>query len=149
MAAERAAVIDLFSTTLRWAILGVGLVFVMLAARRSEHDESSEFMGSLLVILAGLMLVALAGDLVTFFVGLELISIPTYVILYLGRGPNLLESGTKYFFLSVLSSALLLYGFSFLYGAAGSTSLREIHDAGRRRPPSPAARPPLLRWPWC
>ena len=38
----------------------------------------------------------------------------------------MLESGTKYFFLSILSSALLLYGFSFLYGAAGSTSLGDI-----------------------
>jgi NADH-quinone oxidoreductase subunit N len=118
--------VDLFSTTLRWAILGVGLVFVMLAARWSEHAEASEFMGSLLMIVAGLMLVALANDLVLFFAALELVSIPTYVLLFLGRGSKLFESGTKYFFLSVLSSALLLYGFSFLYGAAGSTSLREI-----------------------
>ena len=63
------------------------------------------------------------------FVGLELISIPTYVILFLGRGRGVLESGTKYFFLSVLSSAVLLYGFSFLYGAAGSTDLVEIRQA--------------------
>ncbi|MBI3838299.1 MAG: NADH-quinone oxidoreductase subunit N, partial [Planctomycetia bacterium] len=121
--------IDLFSTTLRWAMLGVGLVFVMLAARSSEYGESTEFIGSLLLIVAGLMLISLANDLVLFFVSLELISIPTYVILYLGRGNNLLEAGTKYFFLSILSSALLLYGFSFLYGAAGSTSLGDIKHA--------------------
>jgi NADH-quinone oxidoreductase subunit N len=120
--------IDAFSTTLRFAILGVGLVFVMIASRFSSDVEESEFTGSLLLILAGLMFVALAGDLVLLFVGLELVSIPTYVILYLGRGSNLLESGTKYFFLSVLSSALMLYGFSFLYGAAGSTSLAEIRQ---------------------
>lgn len=118
--------VDLFSTTLRWAILGVGLVFVVLAARRSEDDESSEFMGSLLMIIVGTMLVALANDLVLFFVGLELISIPTYLLLFLGRSEGRLESGTKYFFLSILSSALLLYGFSFLYGAGGSTSLGAI-----------------------
>jgi NADH-quinone oxidoreductase subunit N len=121
--------IDLFSTTLRWAVLGVGLVFVMLAARSSEYGESSEFMGALLLIVGGLMLVSLANDLVLFFVSLELVSIPTYVILFLGSGKNRLESGTKYFFLSILSSALLLYGFSFLYGAAGSTSLRDIQRA--------------------
>lgn len=119
-------VIDLFSTTLRWAILGVAAVFIMLAARTSEFGESSEFMGSLLLVIAGLMLVSLANDLVLFFVSLELVSIPTYVLLFLGRGTKLLESGTKYFFLSVLSSALLLYGFSFLYGSAGSTSLSDI-----------------------
>jgi NADH-quinone oxidoreductase subunit N len=120
--------IDLFSSTLRWAILSVGLLFVMLASRTSEDGESSEFMGSLLLIVAGLMLVVLANDLVTIFVGLELVSIPTYTILFLGPGSRQAESGAKYFFLSVLASAVLLYGFSFLYGAAGSTSLRVIHD---------------------
>jgi NADH-quinone oxidoreductase subunit N len=122
--------IDWFSTAFRYGVLAIGLVFVLTGARWSPtgQGDASEFQGSLLMILAGLMLVALANDLVLVFVGLELISIPTYVMLYLGRGSNLLESGTKYFFLSVLSSALMLYGFSFLYGAAGSTSLIEIRE---------------------
>jgi NADH-quinone oxidoreductase subunit N len=120
---------DAFSTSLRWGVLGVGLIFIMLGARTSERAESTEFMGSLLLLVAGLMFLSIARDLVLFFVGLELVSIPTYVLLYLGRGKQILESGTKYFFLSVLSSALLLYGFSFLYGAAGSTNLGEIRQA--------------------
>jgi NADH-quinone oxidoreductase subunit N len=131
--------IDRFSTTLRWAILGVAIVFTMLAARTSEFGESSEFMGSLLLVIAGLMLVSLANDLVLFFVSLELVSIPTYVILFIGRGTKLLESGTKYFFLSMLSSALLLYGFSFLYGAAGSTSLSDIRGTLNEPGPSTVA----------
>lgn len=118
--------IDAFSTAVRWGALGVALIFIMLGARTSERAESSEFMGSLLLLVSGLMFISLARDLVLFFVGLELISIPTYVLLYLGRGNQMLESGTKYFFLSILSSALMLYGFSFLYGAAGSTNLVEI-----------------------
>ncbi len=118
--------VDWFAALLRYFILAAGLVFVLIASRWSELGEASEFMGSLLMILAGLMLASAANDLVLIFVGLELISIPTYVILYIGRGTNLLESGTKYFFLSVLSSALMLYGFSFLYGVGGSTSLGEI-----------------------
>ena len=98
----------------------------------------TEYLGSLLLIIAGLMLVAVAKDLVLVFVGLELVSIPTYVILYLGRGGNSAqEATTKYFFLSILSSALLLYGFSFLYGVAGSTELtaaaRHADGSGRRR----------------
>jgi NADH-quinone oxidoreductase subunit N len=128
-AASGPITIDQFSALVRYVALAVALVFVMVAFRWSEADEASEFMGSLLMITAGLMLVALANDLVLVFVGLELVSIPTYLILYLGRGGNLLESGTKYFFLSILSSALLLYGFSFLYGAAGSTSLVKIAAA--------------------
>jgi NADH-quinone oxidoreductase subunit N len=120
-------VVDQFAVTLRWAALAAGVVFIMLSAHTSEQGESSEFMGSLLLIVAGIMLLALADDLITFFVALELISIPTYVILFLGKGVGGLESGTKYFFLSVLSSAVLLYGFSFLYGAAGSARLSTIH----------------------
>jgi NADH-quinone oxidoreductase subunit N len=73
------------------------------------------------------MLVAAARDLITLFLGLELISIPTYVLLILGRRDAASEEATvKYFFLSILSSALLLYGFSFLYGLAGSTRLDAI-----------------------
>ena len=71
------------------------------------------------------------------FVALELISIPTYVLLYLGRrDAQGQESAAKYFFLSVLSSAILLYGFSFLYGVGGSTQLTAVRAAlaepGRR-----------------
>ncbi len=76
------------------------------------------------------MLAVTANDLVLLFVGLELVSIPTYVVLYLGRhGPSAQEATVKYFFLSILSSALLLYGFSFLYGMAGSTQLDRIAAA--------------------
>src|SRR5579863_8469200 len=52
--------IDHFSLSLRWGVLAVALVFVILAARWSEQGESSEFMGSLLLIVAGLMLLSMA-----------------------------------------------------------------------------------------
>ncbi len=95
------------------------------------------------------MLVFDAGDLVLLFVGLELISIPTYVLLYLGRrDAQGQESAAKYFFLSVLSSAILLYGFSFLYGVGGSTQLAAVRatlaDAGR----CPRGFGPFRRWRW-
>ena len=122
--------IDGFSHALRWAVLAVGLLLVMLSARSARPNLTPEYLGSLLLIVAGLMLVSVAGDLVLVFVGLELVSIPTYVMLYLGRGgPATQEAATKYFFLSLLSSGLLLYGFSFLYGVGGSTRLDAIHAA--------------------
>ena len=97
------------------------------------------------------MLVAAAGDLVLLFVGLELISIPTYVLLYLGRRDAAAEeSAAKYFFLSILASAMLLYGFSFLYGAAGSTDLAAI--AARLAEPAALAGRLRRAWPswrWC
>jgi NADH-quinone oxidoreductase subunit N len=125
-------VIDLFGHTARWGILIAGAILALLADPPAEERQAAEYTGSLLLIVAGLMLAASANDLVLLFLGLELVSIPTYIVLYLGkRGPDAQEATTKYFFLSVLSSAILLYGFSFLYGLGGSTRLDEIASAVR------------------
>jgi NADH-quinone oxidoreductase subunit N len=116
--------IDEFSSVIRWSVLALGLAVVAIASRTVTGSLVTEFLGSFLLMIAGLMLVAVAKDLVLVFVGLELVSIPTYVILYLGRGgTSAQEATTKYFFLSILSSGLVLYGFSFLYGVAGSVDL--------------------------
>lgn len=130
----------------RWAALAVGVVFTLATMRPTAAGQSSEIAGSVLMIVAGIMLVAGASELVMLFLGLELISIPTYVLLYLGRrggrdggrndgGRGGDEAVTKYFFLSILSSAVMLYGFSFLYGLSGgakspaSTTLADIRTA--------------------
>jgi len=117
-------IVDLFTQAIRWGVLGTGLIMVLLSAKYASDHLAPEFMGSLLLVLSGLMLAAASADLVLIFAGLELVSIPTYVILYVGRSDaGSQEAATKYFFLSVLSSALMLYGFSFLYGVSGSTHL--------------------------
>lgn len=114
---------------IRAMALVMGLLLVLLSARSADVRLAAECVGSLLLTVAGTMLVAAAGDLVLLFVGLELISIPTYVLLYLGRGSTAArESAAKYFFLSILSSALLLYGFSFVYGVGGSTELIAVRE---------------------
>ena len=108
----------------RWLALGLGALLLLMNWRPLGSGGTTEYIGSLLLTIAGLMVVSGASDLVLLFVGLELISIPTYVLLYLGRRDAACqESAAKYFFLSVLSSAILLYGFSFLYGITGSTAL--------------------------
>ena len=133
----RSRVFDLFGYALRCLAVGLGLLLVALA-RAEEARPSAEVLGSLILVVAGLMLVAAARDLIILFLGLELISIPTYVLLIHGRHADEAseEATVKYFMLSVLSSALLLYGFSFLYGLAGSTRLDVITfgcgTAGRR-----------------
>jgi NADH-quinone oxidoreductase subunit N len=120
-------VADSLGIYVRWLSLGLGLLFLMLLARGAAEGQAPEIVGSLLLIVTGMMLVSVSADLALMFLGLELISIPTYVLLYLGRRDvGSQESTTKYFFLSILSSALLLYGFSFIYGLAGSTFLEQI-----------------------
>src|SRR6202000_3275912 len=90
-------------------------------------DRAPEFFGALLMIQAGAMLIAAANELVFLFVGLELVSITTYLLLYLPkRETQTQEAATKYFFLSIFSSGLLLYGLAFLYGLTGVSNLKAL-----------------------
>jgi len=115
---------DSLSAFGRWFALAIGVVMVLMAWRPLDAGGTPEYLGSLLLSIAGLMLVASAANLVLLFVGLELISIPTYILLSLGRrDPAGQEAAAKYFYLSVLASAILLYGLSFFYGTTGSMQL--------------------------
>jgi NADH-quinone oxidoreductase subunit N len=113
-----------------WSCLVVGALFVLMSIEpQAQSRTAAEFYGLLLLLLSGMMLVWVADDLVLLFLALELISVPTYVILYLGRHDNASqEAAVKYFLLSILSAALLLYGFAFLYGLTGTTHLAGIRQ---------------------
>jgi len=113
----------------RWLALGAGFLLTCTAWRPLGGSGTPEYLGSLVLAVAGTMLVAGARDLIVLFVALELVSIPTYLLLSLARRDAASQESTaKYFYLSVLSSAVLLYGFSFLYGAAGSMDLGVIRQ---------------------
>lgn len=118
---------DSLSVGLRGSILLLGALFVIFATHSDQPRLYPEMLGLLLLLLVGLMLVCSAGDLTLLFIGLELISVPTYALLFIGRNDRGSDEATaKYFFLSILSSAMLLYGFASLYGLAGSTNLSII-----------------------
>ncbi|MDA7978451.1 MAG: NADH-quinone oxidoreductase subunit N, partial [Pirellulales bacterium] len=121
---------DGMTSQFRWLTLVLGFLFLLLTSRRTASELASEFVGSLLLLLSGMMVVVGAGDLLLMFLGLELVSIPTYILLYIGhRKRESQEATVKYFYLSIVSSAILLYGFSFVFGISGSTSLHSIHAA--------------------
>ncbi|MGC1276396.1 MAG: NADH-quinone oxidoreductase subunit N [Planctomycetaceae bacterium] len=116
---------------LTWFVRGLslaaGTLLLLTSWNRVEPARSAEHHACLLLIVAGVSLVAAANDLVTLFLALELVSIPTYVLLYLGRSDAVGQEATlKYFLLSVFSSAFTLFGLSYLYGAAGTTNLTAI-----------------------
>jgi NADH-quinone oxidoreductase subunit N len=111
----------------RVVLLCTGLVLLALAHREPDDVRAGEFFGALLMVNAGAMLVAAANELVFLFVGLELVSIPTYLLLYLSRRSLATqEAATKYFFLSIFSSGLLLYGLTYLYGTIGISNLKAM-----------------------
>ena len=120
-------VIDYFGHAMRWLVWLCGLLLILLSGRSADDDLRTEYLGALLLVIAGMMLTCVAGEMVLLFLALEMISIPTYILLFLGRrGPAPHEAAVKYFFLSIISSALFLYGLSFLYGIAGSTQLAQL-----------------------
>lgn len=115
----------------------VGMLLIGAMSRLLSKDLGSEQLGCALLAVAGVMLACSAQELVLAFLSLELVSIPTYVLLFLGRKDReSAEATAKYFFLSIFSSALLLYGFSFLYGISGGTSFGDIRNAFNFEKPS-------------
>lgn len=124
---------DMLSHFGRVLSLGLGLLFVLSCGRTADGGQAPEFYGTLVLLVLGMMLTAAARDMILLFIGIELITIPTYVLLYLARPTRSTdklteESAAKYFFLSVFATALMLYGMSFLYGATGETNLVFVYN---------------------
>lgn len=86
-----------------------------------------EFYGLVLFAALGMMVMSGAGDLITLYIGLETMTISFYVLVaYLTEDGKSGEAGLKYLILGAVSSAVLLYGVSFLYGLTGSTTIADI-----------------------
>jgi NADH-quinone oxidoreductase subunit N len=104
-----------------------GIMFVLLSWNEPPQRQTADHHACLLIIIAGVSLVGAANDLVALFLALELVSIPTYVLLYLPKHDDAAqEASMKYFFLSIFSSGLTLFGFSYLFGLAGTTNIAGI-----------------------
>jgi NADH-quinone oxidoreductase subunit N len=112
---------------IRWLAIVFAAVFLFVSFAETDHTNAAEYFGCSLVAAAGVSLAGRANDLITLFLALELLSIPTYILLYLpAKSKANQEAAAKYFYLSILSSAVLLFGFSYLYGLAGSTNLTAV-----------------------
>ncbi|HEX6586446.1 MAG TPA: NADH-quinone oxidoreductase subunit N [Solirubrobacterales bacterium] len=107
-------------------------VAVVLSIREpaAEEAEHGAFYALLLGSVLGMVLIAQAQNLIAFFVALELLSIPLYVLCASARRTEpSLESGLKYLIIGSIGSATLLYGFALLYGASGSMDFSGIAQA--------------------
>jgi NADH-quinone oxidoreductase subunit N len=116
--------------------ISISLIAILTAAfcvlfsireRATEEAGSGEYHALLLGSVLGMVLLAQATNLVTFFVGLETLSIPLYILCATNlRREGSLESGLKYLIVGSIGSATLLYGMAFLYGGTGSTDFTGI-----------------------
>ncbi len=90
-------------------------------------DYRGEFFAFTLVSMAGAMLCAGAGDLIWLLLALELVSLPSYVMIACSRDDaRAPEAAIKYFFLGAMAAAVFLFGFALMYGATGHTGIAEI-----------------------
>jgi NADH-quinone oxidoreductase subunit N len=122
--------LDSLALFVRGLSLAAAAILVLIGWNQIDDAHAAEFHACLLLISAGVTLTAAANDIIALFLALELVSIPTYVLIYLPRRDAAAQEATlKYFLLSVFSSAILLYGMSFLFGVTGTTNLTAIQAA--------------------
>ncbi|HEY6260143.1 MAG TPA: proton-conducting transporter membrane subunit, partial [Nitrospiraceae bacterium] len=118
-----------FWKILLYSVTGVTIV-LSLPYLKAEHIHLGEYYGFLLLALSGMMVMVSGVDLLTIYLGTELMSISLYILTGFNRSkPRSLEASAKYFVLGAFSSGILLYGISLLYGLAGSTKLVSIAGA--------------------
>ena len=87
--------------------------------------RATEYYLAILASLLGMLVLSSARDLVLLFVAFELMSIPLYYLAgFLKREPEAVEAALKFFLVGTVSSAVLAYGLSFMYGMAGTTDVR-------------------------
>ena len=132
-----------------------GALFLSFDYMRETRSHKFEYPVLVLLATAGMGMMISANDLIALYLGLELQSLALYVVAAIRRDDvRSSEAGLKYFVLGALSSGMLLYGASLIYGFTGSTSFTAIAAAakasGRRpghrpdhRPRVPAGRPRL------
>jgi len=123
--------LDEFSSFMKILIL-VSSFFVLIMSKKYIQDINNnkfEYPVIMLIAILGMFFMVSSNDLILFYLGLELQSLSLYILASIDRD-NLRssEAGIKYFVLSALSSGLLLYGCSLLYGFTGSTNFQVISN---------------------
>lgn len=121
--------LDNFAIAFSLIVVGSAIAAIFLSVGEPAADEGGrgEYHVLLLGSVLGMIMLAQAQNLVTFFIGFELLSIPLYVLCASSvREARSLESGLKYLIIGSIGSATLLYGLALIYGASGAMGFSEI-----------------------
>jgi NADH-quinone oxidoreductase subunit N len=120
---------DWLGFTFRMAFLFGAAITCLFAMDAEQLGKKGEFYVLLLVSTLGMNLMASAGDLVMLYLAIETTSIPLYVLAgFVVNDDKSTEAGFKYMLFGALTSTVMLYGFSLLYGFSGTTSLYELAE---------------------
>ena len=121
---------DPLSQIFKVMLLLAGAVTCLMAAGDKGVGDKGEFYLIVIVATLGGLMMTSASDLILVFVALETLSIPLYMLASFRRGDQRsAEGGMKYFLYGSFASAIMLFGFSLLYGFTGTTNLAGIADA--------------------
>ena len=135
---QGALTIDRFALFFNWVFELATLIVAIVSYNylEIEGEHHGEYYALMLFAQCGMFFLATGTDLVTLFIGLELMAICFYVMVGFLRGDKRSnEAAMKYLLLGAFSSGFLVYGFSILYGLAGSTQLTKIAAAVSARDP--------------
>ena len=119
-----------FSVVFQEIILMCALGSVVLYGAMGTTERVPGALALMLWSTSGAMLMAGAGNLMTIFLGLELLSLALYCLCGLADRPTARESALKYLILSSTASAFMLYGMALLFGASGSVALADLVAPG-------------------
>jgi NADH-quinone oxidoreductase subunit N len=123
---------DDFGLFVQMVLVGIGALTVVFSSRTIDRDglASGDYYALMLFALAGMMLMAVATDLLVIFLALEVFSLALYVLTGMRRQEYTSTEGAfKYFVLGGFSSAFFLYGIAFTFGLVGSTHLDKVTAA--------------------
>ncbi|MGH9633130.1 MAG: NADH-quinone oxidoreductase subunit N [Bryobacteraceae bacterium] len=129
-------VLDRFGLFFNWMFLAAAVIVALISYRflQSAGGPAGEYYALLLLAECGMYFLAAGADLITVFIGLELMSICFYVLVgFLRDEKRSNEAAIKYLLLGAFSSGFLLYGFSLFYGLTGSTLISAIGPATAAR----------------
>ncbi len=124
-------VVDNFSVFFQWLFLIITGISAFISMRFNERESMNrgEYYALLLFACSGMSLMALSSDLILTFLGIEILSIATYILAGFKRTDiRSNESSLKYFLLGSFATAFLLYGIALIYGSMGSTNYQLIRD---------------------
>jgi NADH-quinone oxidoreductase subunit N len=115
------------------ALFLLAVILTVLVSPHYLDDEDAhhgEYYALLLFAAVGMMIMAGGGDLITIYLGLELMSLSTYVLVgFVRRDVASTEAAVKYFLMGAFTSGILLYGLALIYGLTGSTNLGTVSQS--------------------